>query len=157
MANENKIDDPVDMFVLFARFFSVVAKNLEEKYGEEGLELLKKSVNEWGEARGRDIARRAKQQGKENDLAAYLPSYDMERSELFKYETKYGKDEINQDFDRCVFAQTWMDADEEKYGRIYCENIDPAICRGYNENLECIHDHIMYKDGHCTFCFKMKK
>ena len=56
MANENKIDDPVDMFVLFARFFSVVAKNLEEKYGEEGLELLKKSVNEWGEARGRDIA-----------------------------------------------------------------------------------------------------
>ena len=33
------------------------------------------------------------------------------------------------DFDRCVFAQTWIDAGEEKYGRIYCENIDPAIVK----------------------------
>ena len=73
------------------------------------------------------------------------------------YDTEYGKEEINQDFDRCVFAKTWMDAGEEKYGRIYCENIDPAICKGYNEDLECIHDHIMYKDHHCTFCFRMKK
>ncbi|WP_297862308.1 L-2-amino-thiazoline-4-carboxylic acid hydrolase [uncultured Acidaminococcus sp.] len=152
-----KMDEPVSMFVLFARFFSILAKNLEKEFGAKGLEILKQSVIDWGVARGKDIARRAAQRGQKNDLAAYLPNYDMERSELFGYDTEYGKDEINQDFDRCVFAKTWMDAGEEKYGRIYCENIDPAICKGYNEDLECVHDHIMYKDHHCTFCFRMKK
>ena len=131
-------------------------KESGKEFGEKGLEILKQSVIDWGVARGKDIARRAAQRGQKNDLDAYLPNYDMERSELFGYDTEYGKDEINQDFDRCVFAKTWMDAGEEKYGRIYCENIDPAICKGYNEDLECVHDHIMYKDHHCTFCFRMK-
>ncbi|MCH3949414.1 MAG: L-2-amino-thiazoline-4-carboxylic acid hydrolase [Acidaminococcus sp.] len=152
-----KLDKPVSMFVLFARFFSILAKNMEKEFGEKGLAVLKQSVIDWGIVRGKDIAHRAEQSGKKNDLAAYLPSYDMERSELFGYDTQYGKDEIHQDFTRCVFAETWMKAGEDKYGRIYCENIDPAIVKGYNEEMECIHDHIMYKDGHCTFCFRMKK
>ena len=33
-----KVDKPVNMFVLFARFFSILAKNLEKKYGAEGLD-----------------------------------------------------------------------------------------------------------------------
>ncbi len=145
------------MFVLFARFFSILAKNLEKEFGEKGLAVLKQSVIDWGIARGKDMANRAAKNGNKNDLEAYLPSYDMERSELFGYDTQYGKDAITQDFTRCVFAETWMKAGEDKYGRIYCENIDPAIVKGYNDQMECIHDHIMYKDGHCTFCFRMKK
>jgi len=145
------------MYVLFARMFSITARRLEEKYGQEGLDLLAECVKEFGFRRGEDIARRARARGFENTLDQYLPNYDMERSELFGYETVDQGDEIHQDFTRCVFASTWMDADEEKYGRIYCENIDPAIAAGYNKDLQCIHDKIMYKDGHCTFCFKMKK
>ena len=92
-----------------------------------------------------------------NTLENYLDNYDMGRSEEFGYDTVYKQDGIHQDFHRCVFAKTWMEAGEEKYGRIYCENIDPAIAEGYNENMECVHDHIMYADGHCTFCFRMKE
>ena len=114
------IKEPVSMFVLFAKMFSITAKNLEKEFGEKGLKVLEDSVKEFG------------------------------------YQTTYGKNKIHQDFTRCVFAKTWMDANEEKYGRIYCENIDPAIAAGYNQNMECIHDAIMYKDGHCTFCFRMK-
>lgn len=155
--NINKIDKPVSMFVLFAKFFSILAKNMEKEFGQKGLDILKQSVIDWGMARGKDIARRAKNSGQENTLDAYLPNYDMERSELFGYNTTYENNEIHQYFDRCVFAETWMTADEEKYGRIYCENIDPALITGFNENLECVHDHIMYKDNHCTFCFKAKE
>ena len=75
-----KMDEPVSMFVLFARFFSILAKNLEKEFGEKGLEILKQSVIDWGGARGKDIARRAAQRGQKNDLDAYLPNYDMERS-----------------------------------------------------------------------------
>lgn len=144
------------MFVLFAKMFSITAKNLEKEFGEKGLKVLEDSVKEFGIERGKDIAARAKADGVENTLEQYLDHYDMGRSEEFGYQTTYGKNEIHQDFTRCVFAKIWMDANEEKYGRIYCENIDPAIAAGYNQNMECIHDAIMYKDGHCTFCFRMK-
>lgn len=146
----------VSMFVLFAKMFSITAKNLEKEFGEKGLKVLEDSVKEFGIERGKDIAARAKADGVENTLEQYLDHYDMGRSEEFGYQTTYGKNEIHQDFTRCVFAKIWMDANEEKYGRIYCENIDPAIAAGYNQNMECIHDAIMYKDGHCTFCFRMK-
>lgn len=154
MAEE--IKEPVSMFVLFAKMFSITAKNLEKEFGEKGLKVLEDSVKEFGIERGKDIAARAKADGVENTLEQYLDHYDMGRSEEFGYQTTYGKNEIHQDFTRCVFAKIWMDANEEKYGRIYCENIDPAIAAGYNQNMECIHDAIMYKDGHCTFCFRMK-
>lgn len=155
MAEE--IKKPVSMFVLFAKMFSITAKNLEKEFGEKGLKVLEDSVKEFGMERGKDIAARAKADGADNTLEQYLDHYDMGRSEEFGYQTTYEPNEIHQDFTRCIFAKTWMDAGEEKYGRIYCENIDPAIAAGYNQNMECIHDHIMYADGHCTFCFRMKK
>ena len=83
----------------------------------------------------------------------YLKSYDMERSDEFVYENKYSEREVFQEFQGCVFAETWIKEKKEKYGRIYCENIDPAIAKGYNENLICEHDKIMYDDKKCSFCF----
>jgi len=148
---------PVSMFVLFARLFSIVAKNLENEFGQKGLEVLAKSVKEFGVARGQDIARRAEAQGEDNSIGNYLKNYDMERSELFGYVTEYKDNKIYQEFTRCIFAETWMNAGEEKYGRIYCENIDPAIAEGFNKDLQCEHDNIMYKDKKCTFCFKIKE
>ena len=153
---DQKMKDPVSMFVLFAQMFSITAKHLEKEFGEKGLTVLADSVQEFGRLRGNDIARRAASHGKKNTLENYLDHYDMERSELFGYTTEYKPDCICQEFTKCVFAETWMNAGEEKYGRIYCENIDPAIAYGYNEKLECQHDQIMYADKKCTFCFKMK-
>ena len=153
---EQKMKEPVSMFVLFAQMFSITAKHLEAEFGQRGLDVLANSVKEFGEMRGKDIARRAAARGKQNTLENYLDNYDMERSELFGYTNEYKPDCVCQEFTRCVFAETWIKAGEEKYGRIYCEHIDPAIAYGYNEDLECRHDKIMYADKKCTFCFKMK-
>lgn len=149
--------NPVSMFVLFARFFAIVARRMEERLGEEGLQIMREAVNEWGFERGRNIARRAQENGGENDLMSYLENYDMERADDFGYEDQYTENAVLQEFTGCVFAKTWMEEGQERYGRIYCENIDPAIARGYNENLVCQHDKIMYDDHKCTFCFYMKK
>ena len=154
--DENRMKDPVSMFVLFARFFAIMARRLEERLGEEGLQIMGEVVKEWGIERGTDIANRARENGKENTLMNYLKSYDMERSDEFVYENKYSEKEVFQEFQGCVFAETWIKEKKEKYGRIYCENIDPAIAKGYNENLICEHDKIMYDDKKCSFCFYMK-
>lgn len=152
-----KMKEPVSMFVLFAKMFSITAKNLEKEFGEKGLNVLAESVKEFGMERGKDIAARAHADGADNTLEQYLSHYDMGRSEEFGYQTVYESNEIHQEFKQCVFAKAWMDAGQDKYGRIYCENIDPAIVTGYNQDMECIHEHIMYDHGHCTFCFRMKK
>lgn len=149
--------DTVSMFVLFARFFAIVSRRLEERLGEEGLRIMGEAVREWGFERGKNIAERAQADGGENNLMNYLENYDMEREEDFGYENKYTENEIFQEFTGCVFAETWMAEGHERYGRIYCENIDPAIARGYNKNLACRHEKIMYDDHKCTFCFYMEQ
>lgn len=150
------VEQPVSMYVLFAKMFCITARRMEERLGEEGLEIMAQAVREFGQERGKDIARRARENGNENDLEHYLGNYDMERSELFDYQDVYEDGAVHQVFNRCIFADTWMKEGRERYGRIYCENIDPSIAWGYNEMLMCVHDKMMYDDGECTFCFKMK-
>lgn len=154
--SSQKMDEPVSMFELFARMFSITAKHVEKHFGQEGLDVLADAIKEFGMERGQDIARRAAAAGKPNTPENYLDHYDMERSELFGYQNDYQPEGIYQEFTDCVFANTWIKAGDERYGRIYCENIDPAIAKGYNQDMECIHDKIMYDDNKCTFCFKMK-
>lgn len=153
---ETKSEQPVSMYVLFARMFAILARRMEERLGEEGREIMAQSVKEFGEERGREIARRARANGNENDLEHYLGSYDMERSGLFDYKDTYEEGAVRQVFRECIFAKTWKEEGQERYGRIYCDNIDPSIARGYNEKLMCVHDKMMYDDGQCTFCFTMK-
>jgi len=158
MEKDTKKDlDPVSMYQLFAKLFAHVAKEVSDSFGDEGKGAIKRGVKNFGEERGRDIARRAEAKGMTNDVASYLTSYDMDRSDLFECKDTYGEDQVEQLFTRCIFAEQWEKDQMEEYGYLYCEMIDPAIARGYNENLECIHDKHFFKDGVCTFCFKMKK
>ena len=87
----------------------------------------------------------------------YLSCYDMGRSDFFTSEDIVSKDQVEQNFTDCVFANTWMKDHDEKYGIHYCEMIDPAIAEGYDENFECIHDKHFFKDGCCHFLFKKKE
>lgn len=149
--------EPVSMYQLFAKMFAYLAKEVTERFGEEGEAAIRAGVQAFGEERGRDIAQRALANGLKNDPLNYLTSYDMERSDNFTCTDKYGEDQVEQLFTQCVFADQWMHDNTEKYGILYCDVIDPAIAKGYNENMECIHEKHFFKDNVCTFCFRMKK
>jgi len=155
--NMTKDLESTSMYHLFAKLFAHVAKEVSDSFGDEGKEAIKRGVKNFGEERGRDIARRAKAKGATNDVANYLTSYDMDRSDFFESEDTYGEGQVEQLFTRCIFADQWKKDQTEEYGYLYCEMIDPSIARGYNENLECIHEKHFFKDGVCTFCFKMKE
>lgn len=155
--NEKKRLEPVSMYNIAAKLFANVAKAVIDKYGEEAREVIKEGVRALGEERGKDIARRAEVLGETNEIENYLTNYDMERSELFEYETINKDEEIEQNFTKCVFADQWQKDGMEEYGALYCEMIDPAIAKGFNPNLEVVHDKHFFKDGVCHFCFYMKK
>jgi len=147
---------PVNMYQIAARLFASVAESVIEQFGEAGEAAVVEGVRRFGEARGRHIAERAFADGKSNTVENYLEYYDMERSELFTYDTIYRANEIEQTFTECVFARQWQEDGNEKYGMLYCEHIDPSIARGFNANFEVEHDKHFYTDHVCHFCFKMK-
>lgn len=159
---ENKIKhdeslEPVSPYTIMAKLFAHLSKAVVDKFGEEGADAIREGVRTFGEERGRDIARRAAANGAENDILNYLPNYDMGRSDLFKYDTEYFPNEIEQTFHACPFGDTWKADGMEDYGILYCQMIDPSIARGYNPNFEVIHDKYLVKDGHCHFRFQMKQ
>ncbi len=154
---DNESKEPVSWATLFCRLFACMAEEMIEQLGEEkGEKAVRDAVWKFGVARGKDIARRAKEAGCENDIDSYLPNYDMGRADDFSAQNEYGDNEVKQLFTECGFAEAWLGDGTERYGKLYCDMIDPAIVHGYNENMECIHDKRIYEDGVCSFCFKMK-
>lgn len=156
-AAQGELDlEPVSMYQLFARMFVHLARTTCERFGEEGEAAVREAVKSFGEERGRDIRRRAAANGHPNTPEHYLRSYDMGRSGEFESEAAYGENQVEQLFTGCVFAREFQAMGAEQYGLMYCQEIDPAIAHGYNENMDCIHDRHMFKDKQCTFCFRLK-
>lgn len=154
---DSESKEPVSWSTLFCRLFAHIAKEVTDKFGEEGAEAIKAGVWEFGVERGKDIAERAKASGSEVNAYSYLPNYDMGRADDFTADTTYGDNQVEQLFTQCGFADQWIADGTEEYGKLYCDMIDPAIASGFSEDLECIHNKRVYEDGVCSFCFKMKK
>lgn len=150
--------EPVSMYSIMAKLFASVAKEVVDRFGEEGRQAVMEGVRQFGEARGREIAGRAALVGEPNGIENYLPNYDMGRSTLFEYATEMHPTVIEQNFTRCAFADQWIADGMEEYGILYCHMIDPAIARGFNPHFEVVHDKYLLKnDGSCHFLFKMNK
>ena len=148
--------EEVDMYVLFARMFAHITREVERACGEKGVAAVREGVRTFGEDRGRNIAARAAKMGHSADAQHYLSCYDMARSGYFHSSDTVSENKVEQDFDHCVFAETWMKDGCEKWGIHYCELIDPAIAHGFNPNFKCDHDKHFFKDGCCHFKFTME-
>lgn len=155
----DKVSGPgsVSIYTIMASLFAEIAEEVTAHFGKEGEEAIRQAVRNFGEKRGRDIASNVQAAGEEIKAENYLPYYDMERSELFKYENTYQPGQVKQHFSDCIFATAWREMGQEKLGLLYCEEIDPAIARGYHSKFKCHHDKYLLKgDGCCNFVFKME-
>ena len=103
---DNESKEPVSWATLFCRLFACMAEEMIERLGEEeGEKAVKDAVWKFGVARGKDIARRAREAGCENDIESYLPNYDMGRADDFSAQNEYGENEVKQLFTECGFAE----------------------------------------------------
>lgn len=143
-------------FARFSKMFAQIAKQVVDEYGEQGENAVKEAVKHYGEKRGKGIAQRARTNGLPNSVDNYLTHYDMARSDLFKIETVYKENEIEQTFTHCPLGQQWADDGMHKYGILYCQMIDPAVASGYNTKFDVVHDEYVLKEGQCHFLFQMK-
>jgi hypothetical protein len=153
---EEKFAD-LTTFARFSKMFAQIAKPVVDEYGEAGEQIIMRAVERFGHKRGQGIAQRARTNGLENSVDNYLTNYDMGRSDLFEIETVYKQNEVEQTFTHCPLGQQWADDDMGKYGILYCKVIDPSIAKGYNKNLEVVHDQFVLREGQCHFQFQMKE
>ncbi|QKS73160.1 L-2-amino-thiazoline-4-carboxylic acid hydrolase [Paenalkalicoccus suaedae] len=140
-----------------AKLFASISKEVVTVYGEQGQDAIRQGVYTFGHSRGQGIAKRAAHLGLPNTIEHYLSNYDMERSDLFEVETSFHPNEIEQTFTVCPFGQQWKEDGTGEYGILYCQVIDPAIAKGYNEDFTVVHDEYVLKEGQCHFRFSLPK
>ena len=75
---DNESDDPTSWATLFCRLFAHVAKEVVEKFGDEGEQAIKDGVWAFGVERGRNIAERVRKNGCEINAEILLRKIFME-------------------------------------------------------------------------------
>jgi hypothetical protein len=139
-----------------ALLFGLVAKATIERAGKEaGETALRCAVRRYGEQRGRRMALRATANGDELSMTHFLV-YGEWRSGtgLGQQETSLEGMNIRTLVPRCPWALTWLEADLSQYGRLYCQEIDRALVRGFNPDLTIEVNKTQTNDGEpCDFLY----
>lgn len=120
---------------LMALLFYHLASEVERSFGEEGLEAIKRGVENFGLERGRAIRQKVEEMGLEPNLENLSRHYDMPLKEAWRARRlELSPDRSSSEVDFCPFAQVWLEKGRPDLGLIYCSQ-DEALHRGYNPEI----------------------
>lgn len=116
---------------------------------------MRKAVRRYGEQRGRRMALRAQRDRQALNFATYL-RYGEWRSvshESMSERATEGANLINR-VRVCPWNNAWLDASLPRFGRLYCQEIDLALVRGFNPELRLEVNQTLSNGGaFCEFVF----
>jgi hypothetical protein len=139
-----------------ALLFGLVAREIIARVGQEaGEAAVRAAVRRYGEQRGRRMALRAVANGDELSMTSFL-TYGEWRSGTGLGQQELGEEgsHVRMTVPRCAWALTWMEADLSLYGRLYCQEIDQALVRGFNPDLIIDVNKTQTNDGEpCDFLY----
>ncbi len=139
--------------LLFLNFSRAIIDRLGE---EEGRELIKQVVMEYGRECGREVRSGTDEMKLEPTpenfgAVADLPSRGWRRESV---ELPDGREQVQTK--TCPLAVVFAEQGEEELGRIYCW-VDQAKVEGYNPDLECVHEHnVLDGDSFCEIVIRRK-
>ncbi len=139
-----------------AILFALLARGVIHQFGQEvGEAVMREAVRRYGEQRGRRMAQRAVRDRQPLNLSTYL-RYGEWRSETGEGRSilkKQGENLLNQ-VQVCPWNNAWLEGDLQKYGRLYCLEIDAALARGFNPDAWLEIRRTLSNDGEaCEFIF----
>ena len=146
-------------FGLGAALFAFVAKAVIQELGEErGEALLKKTIEDFGKARGRRIAAIVRDLGQPLTLKNWLIYSDID-SVNFDPHPDLDNNDLVVKAGECTFWNAAREFGVGDYARIYCKYADYAIIEGYNPDIKLVlHDrHHLGNPDLCTFWYIMKE
>ncbi len=141
---------------LMAELFGIVSERVVDRFGDEGEEVVRDAVAEFGRRRGERIRRRVDEAEKPATVENYLDKYDMARAQGFEVETDLDCAGADQVFTLCPLWETWKETGSEDGGYLYCLEIDRALARGYDARMEFVHhEHFRDGGGRCRMSFRL--
>jgi hypothetical protein len=121
-----------------AVLFALLARGVQVHFGDElGEVVIRRAVRRYGEQRGRRMRLRAQRDGEPLTMLNYM-AYSEWRGRERESEQKMSKTtpDAYSYVDRCPWNEAWVESNLLRYGRLYCQEIDPALVRGFNPQLK---------------------
>ena len=81
--------EETNMYILFARMFACIAREVGEKFGDEGIRAVREGVRQFGEARGRNIAERARAMGGSGGRRHHRPHQSRQRQRHWRPDRRH--------------------------------------------------------------------
>jgi hypothetical protein len=139
------------------KLFGFIAKEIIERFGEEGKEAVIEAVKEFGKERGRRMAEFVESEGREPSFASFLVCSDLDTS-YHEMVPHIEEGAVRVEITYCPFAEACKEWGVEEYGKLFCRNIDGAIMQGYNpERYETICEQNLTEGAEaCIIVYKFK-
>lgn len=136
-----------------ALLFGMLAKAADQLFGSRGDEAGIYALRLYAAERGERMARRAREDHMPLTLETYRIYTEWEDvKKLMRIETIGLSPNYRMNGVYCVWDQTWKKFHLEKYGRMYCSNVDQAMVRSFNpENELIIHSTLSHNGSGCDF------
>lgn len=120
-----------------AILFALISRQAQQQLGEEaGQSAMRQAVRRYGEQRGRRMALRALKDGEPLSMTSFM-TYGEWRSKTGEAEQQASEEppDIHMLMPRCPWANAWVESGLLPFGRLYCQEIDHALIRGFNPQL----------------------
>jgi hypothetical protein len=145
-------------FGLGAALFSFTARAVINEMGhEKGEALLKRSIEDFGRARGRRIAAIVNDLGKPLTLKNWLIYSDIDSTNFDPHPDLDDNDLVVKACE-CTFWNAAREYGMGEYAKIYCKYADYAILDGYNPDIKLVlHDRHHVGQDYCVFRYIMKE
>jgi hypothetical protein len=103
----------------------------------KGQFLIRKAIRHYGEERGHRMAQRARAHGKELSMLNYMifGEWSAAPGEVEQHLEQNNHHNMRMVIEHCPWNAAWMEHDLIEYGRLYCQEIDTALLRGFNPEL----------------------
>jgi len=146
-------------FGLAAQLFSTVAKYIINKLGwEEGENLLKQAVEEFGLERGKRIAEKVKDENMTLTFKNWLIYTDIDSIKNFRPITSTPNGDFLVKAKHCTFYNAAEEWGLGEFAKIYCKYVDYKILEGYNPDIKLILEPRQFTGkNRCIFRYIMKE
>ena len=140
-----------------ALLFAWIAREIIHRLGQDnGEQIIIRAVRRYGEQRGRRMALRAKADNQDLSMANFLVygEWKPTKQEEVQHQRIEESSDIRVLVHQCPWNNAWTENDLIQYGRLYCQEIDRALVRGFNPELNIEVDKTLTNENEpCEFLF----
>lgn len=143
----------------WSKLYLHLAKNITETFGIEGEVALREGIRNFGIDRGDALREKHKETGLKINLYNLFTYGDLPGDPRFRRnKINLNPQERFSETLVCPIANMWIDMNEKKLGRIYCEEFHHAMYGTYAKKAQINLGQTLTQDGdnHCRFSIYLK-